>query len=212
LPKPRLTCFWTNAIANGIVDLIRRSVTTASTINGARASPAFVTWCKTHSRTERPRAAGTSAPFRFNGAPRPRPCEFGPLREEARQRIISPEPVAAAAATLSGYLAYGVPTSYKTRGVVALNNDPHTTAGLKGAYARRRRLVCDLSGITGISPRWPKGGISVMLDVSQTGVSPDDFAESLLQLSMSPPPRRKHSAQPRGRICESTLAPPTPNC
>lgn len=96
--------------------------------------------------------------------------------------MIAPEPLASAASRLSGYSTYGIPTFIQDAAIVALESEPHATAGLKEAYERRRLIVCEnLLEIPGISPQWPEGGMFVMLDVSKTGLSAYAFAEALLK-------------------------------
>lgn len=95
--------------------------------------------------------------------------------------MIAPQALAAAATKLSGYSTYGIPTFIQDAAIIALEREPYATAGLKEAYERRRQLVCEsLSGIDGVSPQWPEGGMFVMLDVSETGLTAYAFAEELL--------------------------------
>jgi arginine:pyruvate transaminase len=96
--------------------------------------------------------------------------------------MIAPPPLAAVAASLSGYNTYGIPTFIQDAAVVALETEPEGAAGLKAAYAKRRRRMCEaLEGIPGIAPHWPEGGMFVMLDVRLTNLTSHDFAAELLR-------------------------------
>lgn len=95
--------------------------------------------------------------------------------------MIAPQTVAIAASRLSGYSTYGIPTFIQDAAIVALAEEPHSTSGLKEAYERRRSHLCEsLSGVPRIQPLWPEGGMFVMLDITQTGLSAYDFADKLL--------------------------------
>lgn len=64
----------------------------------------------------------------------------------------------------------------------ALSNHFDETDAMKNAYLARARVLMDgLRGAKGITTRLPEGGMFLMLDVRQTGLSGEQFATRLLR-------------------------------
>lgn len=65
---------------------------------------------------------------------------------------------------------------------MAINERFDTASVMKANYFRRAKLVADqLKGSNTISPLMPEGGMFILLDVSGTGLSGEDFAWQLLR-------------------------------
>lgn len=64
----------------------------------------------------------------------------------------------------------------------ALDNPVSTSAGMRAAYSRRSRLIADaLSRAPGLVPTPPEAGMFIVVDVSGTGMTGEDFAWTLLR-------------------------------
>lgn len=64
---------------------------------------------------------------------------------------------------------------------MAISQDFETAAIMRTNYARRAHLVADqIAGSNTITPLMPEGGMFILLDVSGTGLSGEDFAWKLL--------------------------------
>ncbi|QTH12233.1 aminotransferase class I/II-fold pyridoxal phosphate-dependent enzyme [Pseudomonas corrugata] len=95
--------------------------------------------------------------------------------------VIGPEPLASHLANLSLCMLFGLPEFVQRAALVALETDLPEVAHMHAEYRLRRDLVCAaLEGCPGLKPVWPDGGMFVMVDVRQTGLSAQAFAERLL--------------------------------
>jgi arginine:pyruvate transaminase len=96
--------------------------------------------------------------------------------------MIGPKPLAEHVMHLSLCMLFGIPDFVQKAAQVALDEDLPEVALMREEYRQRRDLVCArLSGRPGIRPIKPDGGMFVMVDVRQTGLDAQDFAERLLE-------------------------------
>ncbi|WP_448110871.1 pyridoxal phosphate-dependent aminotransferase [Pseudomonas lini] len=96
--------------------------------------------------------------------------------------VIGPKPLADHLMHLSLCMLFGIPDFVQKAAQVALDKDLPEVALMREEYRQRRDLVCArLSGCPGIRPIKPDGGMFVMVDVRQTGLGAQDFAERLLE-------------------------------
>ncbi|WP_458127960.1 pyridoxal phosphate-dependent aminotransferase [Pseudomonas sp. Z2-11] len=94
---------------------------------------------------------------------------------------IGPESLAAHLANLSLCMLFGLPDFVQRAAQVALERDLPEVARMREEYRQRRNLVCAaLEGRAGLRPVRPDGGMFVMVDVRQTGLAAQAFAERLL--------------------------------
>jgi arginine:pyruvate transaminase len=94
---------------------------------------------------------------------------------------IGPEPLAGHLANLSLCMLFGLPDFVQRAAQVALERDLPEVARMREEYRQRRDLVCaELEGRAGLRPVRPDGGMFVMVDVRQTGLAAQAFAERLL--------------------------------
>ncbi|WLI15452.1 MULTISPECIES: pyridoxal phosphate-dependent aminotransferase [Pseudomonas] len=97
--------------------------------------------------------------------------------------MIGPKPLAEHLMHLSLCMLFGLPDFVQKAAQVALDKDLPEVALMREEYRQRRDLVCArLSGCPGIRPIKPDGGMFVMVDVRQTGLGAQDFAERLLEV------------------------------
>ncbi|WP_448092882.1 pyridoxal phosphate-dependent aminotransferase [Pseudomonas lini] len=97
--------------------------------------------------------------------------------------MIGPKPLADHVMHLSLCMLFGIPDFVQNAAQVALDKDLPEVALMREEYRQRRDLVCaKLSGCPGIRPIKPDGGMFVMVDVRQTGLGAQDFAERLLEV------------------------------
>ncbi|WP_447791106.1 pyridoxal phosphate-dependent aminotransferase [Pseudomonas farris] len=97
--------------------------------------------------------------------------------------MIGPKPLAEHLMHLSLCMLFGLPDFVQNAAQVALDKDLPEVALMREEYRQRRDLVCaKLSGCPGIRPIKPDGGMFVMVDVRQTGLGAQDFAERLLEV------------------------------
>ncbi len=97
--------------------------------------------------------------------------------------MIGPKPLAEHLMHLSLCMLFGLPDFVQNAAQVALDKDLPEVALMREEYRQRRDLVCaSLSGCPGIRPIKPDGGMFVMVDVRQTGLGAQDFAERLLEV------------------------------
>lgn len=97
--------------------------------------------------------------------------------------MIGPKPLAEHLMHLSLCMLFGLPDFVQNAAQVALDKDLPEVALMREEYRQRRDLVCArLSGCPGIRPIKPDGGMFVMVDVRQTGLGAQDFAERLLEV------------------------------
>ncbi|MCO8314186.1 pyridoxal phosphate-dependent aminotransferase [Pseudomonas mandelii] len=97
--------------------------------------------------------------------------------------MIGPKPLAEHVMHLSLCMLFGIPDFVQKAAQVALDKDLPEVALMREEYRQRRDLVCArLSACPGIRPIKPDGGMFVMVDVRQTGLAAQDFAERLLEV------------------------------
>jgi arginine:pyruvate transaminase len=97
--------------------------------------------------------------------------------------MIGPKVLAEHLMHLSLCMLFGIPDFVQKAAQVALDKDLPEVALMREEYRQRRDLVCArLSGCPGIRPIKPDGGMFVMVDVRQTGLGAQDFAERLLEM------------------------------
>ncbi|EJM01030.1 aspartate/tyrosine/aromatic aminotransferase [Pseudomonas sp. GM102] len=97
--------------------------------------------------------------------------------------MIGPKALAEHLMHLSLCMLFGIPDFVQKAAQVALDKDLPEVALMREEYRQRRDLVCArLSGCPGIQPIKPDGGMFVMVDVRQTGLGAQDFAERLLEV------------------------------
>lgn len=96
--------------------------------------------------------------------------------------VIGPKPLADHLEHLSLCMLFGIPDFVQKAAQVALDEDLPEVALMREEYRQRRDLVCaSLDGCSGLRPIRPDGGMFVMVDVRQTGLSAQRFAERLLE-------------------------------
>lgn len=94
---------------------------------------------------------------------------------------IGPEPLAEHLANLSLCMLFGLPDFVQRGAQVALEQDLPEVVRMREEYRQRRDLVCTaLGGCPGLKPVRPDGGMFVMVDVRETGLAAQAFAERLL--------------------------------
>jgi arginine:pyruvate transaminase len=82
---------------------------------------------------------------------------------------------------LSLCMLFGIPDFIQNAAQLALDEDLPEVALMRDEYRQRRDLVCtSLNHCSGIRAIRPDGGMFVMVDVRQTGLSAQQFAERLL--------------------------------
>ncbi|UBM27616.1 pyridoxal phosphate-dependent aminotransferase [Pseudomonas sp. p1(2021b)] len=78
-------------------------------------------------------------------------------------------------------MLYGSPDFIQDAAVVALEQPLAELEAMRDAYRQRRDLVCErLAGCPGIQALKPDGGMFVMVDIRETGLSAQAFADRLL--------------------------------
>ena len=96
--------------------------------------------------------------------------------------VIGPKPLAEHLVHLSLCMLFGIPDFIQNAAQLALDEDLPEVALMREEYRQRRDLVCaSLSDCPGIRPIRPDGGMFVMIDVRQTGLCAQSFAERLLE-------------------------------
>lgn len=96
--------------------------------------------------------------------------------------MIGPKPLAEHLVHLSLCMLFGLPDFIQNAAQLALDRDLPEVAHMRDEYRQRRDLVCaSLGHCPGIRPIRPDGGMFVMVDVRQTGLSAQHFAERLLE-------------------------------
>ncbi len=91
--------------------------------------------------------------------------------------------------TLIGYTAnimagmlFGLPAFIQDAAVTALTDEWHQAETMRKRYRARRDMVCAaLQDAPGVSCHRPAGGMYIMLDVRETGLSSIDYADRLLE-------------------------------
>jgi len=83
---------------------------------------------------------------------------------------------------LSLCMLFGIPDFVQNAAQVALDGDLPEVARMREEYRQRRDLVCaSLNACPGLRAVRPDGGMFVMVDVRQTGLTAQHFAERLLE-------------------------------
>ena len=78
-------------------------------------------------------------------------------------------------------MLYGSPDFIQDAAVVAVNQPLPALEAMRDAYRQRRDLVCEqLAGCPGVKALKPDGGMFVMVDIRETGLSAQAFADRLL--------------------------------
>ncbi|MBV4473483.1 aminotransferase class I/II-fold pyridoxal phosphate-dependent enzyme [Pseudomonas sp. B2M1-30] len=96
--------------------------------------------------------------------------------------MIGPRELAEHLVNLSLSMLFGLPDFVQKAAQVALEKDLPEVTQMREEYRLRRDLVCErLRGCPGLYPIVPDGGMFVMVDVRQTGLGAQDFAERLLE-------------------------------
>jgi len=95
--------------------------------------------------------------------------------------VLGPEDAIARIAELATTTTYGVPGFIQDAGVFALTEGDEIERGIAARYARRRQVALDALGNgPGYRAVPPEGGMYLMLDIRETGLSGVAFAERLL--------------------------------
>ncbi|MBD9585884.1 aminotransferase class I/II-fold pyridoxal phosphate-dependent enzyme [Pseudomonas sp. PDM03] len=96
--------------------------------------------------------------------------------------VIGPKPLIDHLEHLSLCMLFGIPDFVQKAAQVALEGDLPEVAMMREEYRQRRDLVCaSLNACPGVRAVRPDGGMFVMVDVRQTGLSAQHFAERLLE-------------------------------
>ncbi|WP_434557643.1 pyridoxal phosphate-dependent aminotransferase [Pseudomonas sp. Z4-20] len=94
---------------------------------------------------------------------------------------IGPEALAGHLANLSLCMLFGLPDFVQRAAQVALEQELPEVARMREEYSQRRDQVCAaLENCPGLKPVRPDGGMFVMVDVRETGLGAQAFAERLL--------------------------------
>jgi arginine:pyruvate transaminase len=95
--------------------------------------------------------------------------------------VIGPKPLCEHLVNLSLCMLFGIPDFIQNAAQLALDENLPEVALMREEYRQRRDLVCaSLNLCPGIRAIRPDGGMFVMVDVRQTGLSAQHFAERLL--------------------------------
>jgi len=95
--------------------------------------------------------------------------------------VVGSAELAAHLENLALCMLYGSPDFIQDAAVVALEQPLPELAAMREAYRQRRDLVCEqLAGCPGLRALKPDGGMFVMVDIRETGVSAQAFADHLL--------------------------------
>ena len=96
--------------------------------------------------------------------------------------VVGPKPLAEHLVHLSLCMLFGLPDFIQNAAQVALDKDLPEVALMREEYRQRRDLVCaSLDHCPGMRAIRPDGGMFVMVDVRQTGLTAQHFAERLLE-------------------------------
>jgi arginine:pyruvate transaminase len=96
--------------------------------------------------------------------------------------VIGPTALCEHLVNLSLSMLFGIPEFIQNAAQLALDQDLPEVALMREEYRQRRDLVCaSLNHCPGIRAVRPDGGMFVMVDVRQTGLSAQHFAERLLE-------------------------------
>ncbi|EJM69728.1 pyridoxal phosphate-dependent aminotransferase [Pseudomonas sp. GM55] len=96
--------------------------------------------------------------------------------------VIGPKPLCEHLVNLSLCMLFGIPDFIQNAAQLALDENLPEVALMREEYRRRRDLLCaSLDHCPGLRTIRPDGGMFVMVDVRQTGLSAQQFAERLLE-------------------------------
>jgi arginine:pyruvate transaminase len=96
--------------------------------------------------------------------------------------VIGPKPLCEHLVNLSLCMLFGIPDFIQNAAQLALDEDLPEVALMREEYRQRRDLLCtSLDHCPGLRTIRPDGGMFVMVDVRQTGLSAQQFAERLLE-------------------------------
>lgn len=96
--------------------------------------------------------------------------------------VIGPKTLIEHLEHLSLCMLFGIPDFVQNAAQVALDGDLPEVARMREEYRQRRDLVCaSLNACPGLHAVRPDGGMFVMVDVRQTGLTAQHFAERLLE-------------------------------
>ena len=96
--------------------------------------------------------------------------------------IICPNPLVKHLTNLLGAMLFGTPPFIQDAAAIALDEHLHEMANIAAPYHRRRDLVCDrLERIPNLSIYRPAGGMYVMIDVRQSGLTAHEFVSRLFE-------------------------------
>ncbi|AKA24171.1 pyridoxal phosphate-dependent aminotransferase [Pseudomonas chlororaphis] len=96
--------------------------------------------------------------------------------------VVAPQALAGHLSNLALCMLYGLPDFVQNAAVVALDAELPELSRMREEYRQRRDLVCDTLGqCAGLKPVRPDGGMFVMVDVRETGLGAQQFAERLLE-------------------------------
>ncbi|WP_166364798.1 pyridoxal phosphate-dependent aminotransferase [Pseudomonas akapageensis] len=96
--------------------------------------------------------------------------------------VIGPQTLTEHLAHLSLCMVYGLPDFIQNAAQVAIEADLPAVEHMRQAYRQRRDRVCAvLEGCPGIRVQKPDGGMFVMVDIRETGIGAEDFAQRLLE-------------------------------
>ena len=95
--------------------------------------------------------------------------------------VVAPQALAGHLENLALCMLYGSPDFIQDAAVVALEAELPELEAMRQAYRQRRDLVCEsLSACPGLRALRPDGGMFVMVDIRETGLSAQAFADRLL--------------------------------
>lgn len=95
--------------------------------------------------------------------------------------VVAPSSLTAHLENLALCMLYGSPDFIQDAAVVALEAQLPELEAMREAYRQRRDLVCEtFAGCPGLRALKPDGGMFVMVDIRETGLSAQEFSNCLL--------------------------------
>ncbi|MDD2058689.1 aminotransferase class I/II-fold pyridoxal phosphate-dependent enzyme [Pseudomonas sp. GD03860] len=96
--------------------------------------------------------------------------------------VIGPQALGAHLSNLALCMLYGLPDFIQDAAQLALEQDLPQVRQMRDTYRERRDRVCaSLAGCPGVRVHTPDGGMFVMIDIRETGLGAQAFAERLLE-------------------------------